>query len=586
MPQSEYGWINTVASALMIMDRDHSVVAVNECAARLLESENGTLIGRKVESLVAEADRALFVRAVDSARAAPPSSPADRRQVLRALGGGREITVEIALKAAEDGSHTVVVIQDISEREDLRESQERLRLLAAASDEVLQYVNVRDDLLVLYSGEKTLIGYAPGEFPATLSGWQELIHPDDVERIGSEMENIVASGAPAWDFRYRARAKDGSYRHWRDRGTFHGFIDGGGNEGYGAVSDETEYVQKLEEIGRLKDRLQAESNYLQTEIRGTHNFEDIIGKSRVMMAMLGQVEQVAGTDATVMLLGETGTGKELVARAIHERSKRSDRPLIKVDCTTFPPGLVESELFGHEKGAFTGAHAARPGRFELADGGTIFLDEIGDLPLDLQGKLLRVLQDGEIERIGSSHVRRVDVRVVSATNRNLRHEMEEGRFRSDLYFRLNVFPIEIAPLRDRREDVPLLASYFLSRCAPALGSSVQRIPNETLRHLVEYDWPGNVRELRNVIERALILSPGRDLVLGDELRPLRAESPRDEPSLRSSLKSLERQKIVEALMAAGWKIKGNGNAAHRLGLKPSTLRSRMESLEIRKPSQV
>jgi formate hydrogenlyase transcriptional activator len=349
------------------------------------------------------------------------------------------------------------------------------------------------------------------------------------------------------------------------------------------VRTRDELANSLKEVEQLKNRAMRESRYLQEEIKSDHDFDEIIGNSAAIKSTLHKVEQVAATDASVLLLGETGTGKELVARAVHSRSNRHSRPLIKVDCTSLPPGLIESELFGHLKGAFTGAHESRPGRFELADQGTMFLDEIGELPLDLQAKLLRVIQEGETQRLGAKRVQHVDVRIIAATNRDLQREMDAGRFRSDLYYRLSTFPVEIPPLRDRREDIPLLAKYFVSRRSKALGKHITSVPKATLDSLMAYDWPGNVRELQNVCDRAIILSPGDELVLPERLVP--AEVPQSDArgSTTKDLKSIERQHILAVLGECGWKIKGEGNAASRLGLKPSTLRARMKRLGIERP---
>jgi transcriptional regulator with GAF, ATPase, and Fis domain len=294
--------------------------------------------------------------------------------------------------------------------------------------------------------------------------------------------------------------------------------------------------------------------------------------------VLHQVEQVAETDATVLILGETGTGKELIARAIHDRSPRSRRPLVKVNCAALPSSLIESELFGHEKGAFTGAVTRREGRFTLADGGTIFLDEIGDLPIDLQSKLLRVLQEGEFEPLGGSRTRKVDVRVIAATNRDLDAAMEEETFRPDLYYRLTVFPIRIPTLRERPEDIPLLTWGFIRRNEPRLGKNIRTIPKEVMDRLVAYSWPGNVRELENVIQRAMILSPGTALVLPDLGEQGPAAGPR--ASTAQSLEDVERDHIHSVLKSVSWQIKGPGGAAERLGLAPSTLRYRMKKLGI------
>ena len=338
----------------------------------------------------------------------------------------------------------------------------------------------------------------------------------------------------------------------------------------------------LDEISRLKERLEAENTLLREEAPGEYQLDEIVGQSPALRQVLHLVEQVAPTNATVLLTGETGTGKELIARAIHARSRRARKPLVCVNCAALPGTLIESELFGYERGAFTGALHRRIGRFELAHGGTIFLDEIGDLPLDFQGRLLRVLQEGTFERLGSSQTVKVDTRVVAATNRNLTSAVREGRWHGDLYFRLNVFPIEVPPLRERREDIPLLVWFFVSRKGAALGRRVTAIPERTMAALRKYDWPGNVRELENSIERALILSPGGTLVFDE--RMLLGSGGAARGGDAESLDAVEREHILRILLECGWKVAGRGNAADRLGLNRSTLRSRMEKLGIRRPA--
>jgi transcriptional regulator with GAF, ATPase, and Fis domain len=341
----------------------------------------------------------------------------------------------------------------------------------------------------------------------------------------------------------------------------------------------------LAENERLRERLTAENVYLHAQLVEVHDLGEIVGQSPPLRAALDRVSQVADTTAAVLLLGETGTGKELLARALHSQSRRRDRSFVAVNCAALPAALIESELFGHEKGAFTGASQAKAGRFELADQGTLFLDEIGDLELALQTKLLRVLDDGEIHRLGSTLARKVDVRIIAATNRDLRRDVRDGRFRSDLYYRLSVFPIEVAPLRDRREDIPLLVWHFIQSRQQALGRLIRKIPKTTMAALQAYDWPGNVRELQNVIERAMILSDGPILRIEDVLTSERPGGDGDEPPRPDeSLHDTERAHIVRVLERCRWTIEGRGQAAERLGLNPSTLRNRMRKLGIRRPT--
>jgi transcriptional regulator with GAF, ATPase, and Fis domain len=310
-----------------------------------------------------------------------------------------------------------------------------------------------------------------------------------------------------------------------------------------------------------------------------HNFEEIISQGKALKKVLQKVEQVASTDASVLVLGETGTGKELLARAVHNISERSERPLVKVNCAAIPVNLVESELFGHEKGAFTGALSRKIGRFELANGGTIFLDEIGDLSLDLQSKLLRVLQEGEFERLGNPHVIKVDVRIIAATHRNLEKAIEEGEFREDLYYRLNVFPIEIPPLRERKDDIPLLVKHFVKKYSGKTGKKIDTIPQKAIDALTAYKWPGNIRELENIVERAVIISRGKQLELGDWLIEKKSITT---ASHAVSLQDVERAHISEVLEMTGWRVSGEKGAAKILGLKPTTLEARMNKLGIKR----
>jgi len=346
-----------------------------------------------------------------------------------------------------------------------------------------------------------------------------------------------------------------------------------------------------EEITRLRDRLEAENVYLQEEIKSQHNFEEIIGASPCMLRVFEAAATVSATDTSVLISGETGSGKELIARAIHSRSERKDKPLIKVNCASIPRELFESEFFGHVRGAFTGAVKDRAGRFELADKGTLFLDEVGEIPLELQGKLLRVLQEGEFERIGEERTRTVDVRVIAATNRDLAREVREGRFREDLFYRIHVFPIDVPPLRDRREDIPLLAAHMLERAGRRLNKSGMSLTSRNVRDLQAHRWPGNVRELENVIERAAITARGSNLDftslgLASTPGPPRDRAPgQDLPIMtEEEMKALERDNLRAVLESTRWRVQGPGGAAEFLGVKPTTLRSRMKKLDLEEPT--
>jgi len=587
--------IDQIPSPALLVRSDGSIVLANTHSERLFGYGADELADLEFERLIHQEHRQEWEQLLERALAGDADQSSGLREIKGVNADGREIVVELDIGPTADGSGAVVVLRDVTEAvqalAELRKTEQRLRVGALHTNDLVQFIDMQRDHLGWHGDLDRLLGYDPGEFPSTLSGWLELIHPDDIDRIQAEFERAISNHVEGWSWQYRIRSADGSYRHLLDRGTFTGYVDGLPNEGIGGIIDETEQVlarQELEaalaETAELKDRLQAESIYLRTEVESDHGFGEIIGSSDALTAALRQVDSVAGTDATVLLLGETGTGKELLARAIHGRSRRRDRPLIKVDCGTLPAGLIESELFGHEKGAFTGAHERKTGRFELAHEGTIFLDEIGELPLDLQSKLLRVIEEGELQRVGGKSEQTVDVRVIAATNRDLRLEVREGRFRADLYYRLSVFPVEAPPLRERQEDIPALVSFFVSRYAASLGKTVRRIAQPSMDALVAYAWPGNVRELRNLIERSVILCSTDTLtvepaLVGADQPVLVTGGP-----LKQDLQAVERAHIIRALEEADWKIKGEGNAASQLGVAPSGLRSRMKKLGITRPN--
>jgi PAS domain S-box-containing protein len=416
------------------------------------------------------------------------------------------------------------------------------------------------------------------------NGWAEALHPEDYNRCLEIYASNFDERKP-FEMEYRLRRYDGEYRWIYDAGAPR-FSPDGAFAGYiGTCIDITERKQSEvelheahEELQKLKNQLEAENIYLQQELQLDPTFGEIIGQSDAIKYVLFKLTQVAPTDTTVLITGETGTGKELVARAIHGASSRKDRPLIKVNCGALSPSLIESELFGHERGAFTGAAARKPGRFELANGGTIFLDEIGELPLELQVKLLRVIQENEFERLGGTRTIKVDVRIIAATNRNLKLAVENGKFREDLWYRLNVYPITVPPLRQRKEDIPLLVEHFVNGYAKKFGKTITSVSPRVLQRFQSHSWPGNVRELANAIERAVIHAKDRVLHSVDRFE----EASEEPPFSAKTLEEVEREYILRTLENTGWRIEGPNGAANILGLNPSTLRTRMVKLGIQR----
>jgi formate hydrogenlyase transcriptional activator len=418
-------------------------------------------------------------------------------------------------------------------------------------------------------------------------GWAEDIHPEDLRQTMESYTTAFQKRAPL-ELELRIRRVDGQYRwvmasntpRFSSEGTFLGYI-GTGVDFTERKESEEALRAAHEQLQQLKNQLEAENIYLQEELQEDQAFGDMIGQSAPIKHVLFKVSQVAPTDSIVLITGETGTGKELVAHAIHAASRRKDRPLIRVNCAALSPSLIESELFGHEKGAFTGAAGRKLGRFEVANGGTLLLDEIGELPLDLQSKLLRVLQDGEFERVGGTRTVRVDVRIIAATNRDLKQDVEKRRFREDLWYRVNVFPITTPPLRDRPDDIPLLIDHFVRRFARKFGKPLTAVSPASMGQLRKYSWPGNVRELANVIERAVINSRGSVLRIGEDF--LTSEGENLAVPVKT-LEEMERDFITRTLQDVHWRIDGPQGAARVLGINPSTLRTRMGKLGIQKPN--
>jgi formate hydrogenlyase transcriptional activator len=418
-----------------------------------------------------------------------------------------------------------------------------------------------------------------GEKPGWL--WTDVVHPDDVERVVYGWREAIDTGSPL-DHEMRLRELDGSYRWYLVRAVPRRDHAGAILRWYGTITDIDARKRAEDELRALKDQLHQENIALRDEVTQTSMFEEIVGSSEPLRRILVLVAKVAGTDSTVIITGETGTGKELIARAIHKRSPRGSKPFVSVNCGAIPPSLVSSELFGHEKGAFTGALQRHAGRFEVADGGTIFLDEVGELPSETQIALLRVLQERIFERVGGAKPIPVDVRVIAATNRDLAAAIDEGSFRRDLYYRLSVFPIHVPPLRDRVEDIPLLVEYLTQRYASKMGKKITSVSRATIDLLTAYDWPGNIRELQNIIQRAVILCEGTLRVDESWLERRSMRKPADAQRLgRPSLRE-EKEWIESALAEAHGRVAGPSGAAARLGIPRSTLESKIRSLRIDK----
>ena len=503
-----------------------------------------------------------------------------------------------------EGDKLLTIVRDITERrkaeEALRESEERLRLAQQAARVGTWEWTIQTGASVWSEMIWELLGLEQDEVPSTLETFAGFIHPDDREPALRRVSKVIAEAEHYYD-EFRITPRDGTTIWVSSKGRVIRSADGQPERMLGVNMDITErklaeesLKKALAEVQQLKDRLHEENIYLKEEIRDAGDFGEIVGKSQALKRVLRQAEQVAPLDTTVLILGETGTGKELLAHEIHSRSSRHDRPLVKVNCGTLPAPLIESELFGHEKGAFTGADTKRLGRFSLANGGTLFLDEVGELPFELQSKLLRVLEQGEFEMLGSSRTLKVDVRVIAATNRNLSEAVALGTFRSDLFYRLSIFPITMPPLRERREDIPMLVTHLVNQVSTKLGRNIETIPQSELRLLEDYDWPGNVRELRNLIERAVIVTQGPKLQFTEAFEPLTSwhdpqplsthtDSLRDEDSEGDTLEQSEYRLILRTLRKVHWRVEGPGGAAELLNVHASTLRSRMRKLGIVRP---
>ena len=499
--------------------------------------------------------------------------------------------IRVAGKRLEQANQRLELelVKRIQTEEKLRESEQHYRRIVETASEGIWELDEQYATTLVNRRMAEMLGYEPEEVAGRRLG--EFLFEDDVaslpERIAARRQGLTER------YEQRYRHKDGS-AVWMYvsatsvRDAEHRFMGS-----FAMLTDITERKRAFEEVQRLKAQLEVQNAYLQEEVVQAKAFGGLVGQSRALHNIVKQIDLVAPTEASALILGESGTGKELVAREIHQRSRRKDKPLVRVNCASIPKDLFESEFFGHTRGAFTGAVKDRAGRFEAAEGGTIFLDEIGEVPLDLQSKLLRVLQEKSYERVGEDRTRRADVRVIAATNRNLQRQVEAGHFREDLFYRLNVFPIQVPPLRERMEDVPLLAKHFVETSVKELGGSKPRLTRAAVTKLENYHWPGNIRELRNVIERAIIISRGGPLdfdlpVTESVVVPSRHAAPAKsdaEPEFltEAELHRRERQNLMTVLEKAHWRIKGESGAAELLGVKVTTLKARIKKMGLKRP---
>jgi PAS domain S-box-containing protein len=590
---------------IAIIDRTGVIIAVNEAWERFGRDNGGvpyTSIGPGADYL--ESCKAAAVQADPFAQAAlggirsvldgcqemfnleyPCHSPTEERWFMMRV---------LPLRRHDGG-----VVISHAEITDLKNAENALRKRDEIFSEAQRIAHVGSweweiatDGLVWSDEVYRIFGFPPQKFNPTYEKFLKAVHPDDRDVVKGAVEKTLAEPQTPYSIEHRLIRPDGMERYVHEQGEILCDTEGKPVRMLGTVLDITESKiaendlrQAYTEIKQLKDQIEAENIYLRQEIKQEHGFEEIVGESDAIKYMLYRIKQVAPTEATILIQGETGTGKGLVARALHKMSGRNRRPLVNINCAALPANLIESELFGREKGAFTDAHTCQIGRFELADGGTIFLDEIGELPIDLQAKLLKVIEDGEFERLGSPHSIKVNARVIASTNRDLEEEINKGRFRKDLYYRLHVFPITTPPLRQRKEDIPLLVEHFAQKYSKTMGKKFSTIPKSSIKRLHNYPWPGNVRELENIIERAVITSTGKTLQFNEVLHsPPAGDSPRD-PS-HKKLADVDRAHIVQTLKQTGWRIEGVNGAASILGLNPSTLRSRMKKMSIQRQSSV
>jgi len=582
---------NAISDAVVFADRKRKIVRINPALEQIFGYQEKELLGKTTDILYAsqeEYERQGRIRFHLNAEEKLLPYEVEYRKKNGTVFPSETIGASLKDETGETIGF-VGLIRDITNRKkaekSLRELELMYRTVADFTYDWELWTNLDSTFRYVSPSCERITGYSADEFMENPALFQDIIILED-RKAWEEHKHKVHAEYARREVQFRIRRKDGS-TGWIEHACQP--VVGPQGEVLGFRSSNRDITERknieqelrlaLAEIQKYKEQLEAESACLREEINLVCNFKHIIGSSNALKYVLFKVEQIAETDTPVVIFGETGTGKELIARAIHEHSQRKDRPMLTINCAALPADLIESELFGHEKGAFTGAHIRQAGRFEIADKATLFLDEIGELPLMSQGKLLRVLQSGEFERLGNSHTSKVDVRIIAATNRNLEEDVRQGKFRQDLWYRLNVFPITVPPLRERLDDIPQLLEYFVDKFSRKQGRVITSMNSTVLKTLQQYSWPGNIRELENVVERAVITSTGTNLTLADVLPPSSAEK----QVQFKSLAEMERNYILEVLEETNWKVSGKNSAAEILGLKRSTLRAKMDKLDIRKP---
>ncbi len=581
--------INNIGDPIFVKDENSNLILANDAFCTLFEMERDNIIGKTLLEDVAPDEKEEFLKRDKQVLKTGKGNLNEESLTVRDRPTKAISTRRSRYINPNNKKYLVGVIRSLTERkiaeEQLKETLSQNELAVDMSKLGVWELNVDSGELLWNDRHLEFFGITREEFTNDLEGWRRQLHPDDKNYAESRF-NEVFENKSIHDLNFRIIRPNGDIRYINAAGVPI-VIDGKLVKVIGVNRDvtdtkisEKQLEDTLLQLTDLKQQVEAENIYLKEELKLEGSYNEIVGSSKSLKKVLKQVEQVANTGSTVLILGETGTGKELIARAIHNASDRKDKPMVKVNCSALPANLIESELFGHEKGAFTGALNRKIGRFELANGGTILLDEIGDLPIELQTRLLRVLQESEFERVGGEKTIKVDVRVIAVTNRNLVNQVLENKFRQDLYYRLNVFPIKCPPLRNRVDDIPSLVHHFVNKYNPKVNNKIKTVHQKTIERLMHYNWPGNIRELEHVIERAIIMNKGEQLRLGNWFMDSSIENVVSD-DLRT-METVERDYIIKVLEKTNWKIRGKNGAAEILGMQPTTLESRMKKRDIRR----